>query len=271
MEELLETLDDPRFNVRFEAIISIARHGPDDRLIDALAKMLRHSEPALGVAAAWALGLLGDPQAFEVLREGLDSPYRSIRAHCARALGTLGDEFVVPQLLEYLETEPDFLQRMAYGSTLGKLRVQESIPQLLSLLAQCPDLETQQTTALSIGRIIGDEHDFIQLLGRTGSSDPGTAIAQTLITLKKGLDGLDVGEKDLLEMLDETSETFAKGELPQGVAQLQEIITLLPRDQFGEVCGAILDECHAQMGQYGAERLDYVVLALHTIQMGQCA
>jgi hypothetical protein len=25
------------------------------------------------------------------------------------------------------------------------------------------------------------------------------------------------------------------------------------------------------MNQYGAERLDYVVLALHTIQMGQCA
>ncbi len=271
VDELLVTLDDPRFNVRFEAIISIARHGPDDRLIDALAKVLRHSEPALGVAAAWALGRLGDPRALEVLRDELDSPYRSIRAHCARALGTLGDETVVPQLLEYLETEPDFLQRMAYGSTLGKLRVKESIPQLLSLLAQCPDLETQQTTALSIGRIIGDEHSFIQLLGQVGSSDPGTAIAQALLNLKKGLDGLDVGENDLLEMLDQTSETFAKGELPQGVAQLQEIITLLPKDRFGEICGIILEACHAQMNQYGAERLDYVVLALHTIQMGQCA
>jgi sugar phosphate permease len=271
VDELLVTLDDPRFNVRFEAIISIARHGPDDRLIDALAKVLRHSEPALGVVAAWALGRLGDPQALDALREGLDSPYRSIRAHCARALGTLGDQSVVPQLLEYLETEPDFLQRMAYGSTLGKLRVRTAIPQLLSLLAQCPDLETQQTTALSIGRIVGDEHDFIRLLGQTGSSDPGTPIAQALISLKKGLDGLDTGEKDLLQMLDRTSETFAKGELPQGVAQLQEIIDILPKDRFGEVCGAILDECHAQMNRYGAGRLDYVVLALHTIQMGQCA
>lgn len=132
-------------------------------------------------------------------------------------------------------------------------------------------METQQTTALSIGRIIGDEHSFIQLLGQVGSSDPGTAIAQALLNLKKGLDGLDVGENDLLEMLDQTSETFAKGELPQGVAQLQEIITLLPKDRFGEICGIILEACHAQMNQYGAERLDYVVLALHTIQMGQCA
>ena len=271
VDELLATLDDPRFNVRFEAIISIARHGPDERLIDALAKVLQQSEPALGVVAAWALGRLGDPQALDALREGLNAPYRSIRAHCARALGTLGDETVVPQLLEYLETEPDFHQRMAYGATLGKLRVQAAVPKLLSLLAQCPDLESQQTTALSIGRIIGDEHSFIQLLSQTGSSDPGTAIAQALLNLKKSLDGLDVGEHNLSEMLDVTSETFAKGELHQGVSQLQEIITVLPKDRFGEVCAMILDTCQVQMDQNGAERLDYVVLAQHTIQMGQCA
>jgi MFS family permease len=269
--ELLETLDDPRFNVRFEAIISIARHGPDDRLIEALAKVLHHSEPALGVAAAWALGRLGDPQAAEVLRGGLNAPYRSIRAHCARALGTLGDESAVPQLLDNLDTEPDFSLLMAYGSALGKLRVKAAIPKLLSLLAQCPDLESQQTTALSIARIVGDEHSFIQLLRQAGSSDPGTAIALALTTLKKRMDDLDVGETNLLEMIDAASDTFAKGELSQGVAQLQGAITALPKDRFGQVCGEILEACSAQMNQYGAERLDYVVLALHTIQMGQCA
>ena len=271
VDELLTTLDDPRFNVRFEAIISIARHGPDERLIDALAKVLRQSEPALGVAAAWALGRLGDPRALDVLRDGLDSPYRSIRAHCARALGTLGDESVVPQLLEYLENEPDLQQRVAYAATLGKLRVQSAIPILLSVLAQCPDLESQQTTALSSGRIIGDEHTFIQLLSQVGSSDPGTAIAQALLNLKKGLDGLDAGEHNLMEMLDVTSETFARGELSEGVAQFQEIITVLPKEGFGEYCGIILEACQEQMGQHGAQRLDIVVLALHTIQMGKCA
>jgi sugar phosphate permease len=271
VDELLETLDDPRFNVRFEAIISIARHRPDDRLIDALAKVLRHSEPSLGVVAAWALGRLGDPRALDALREGLNSSYRSIRAHSARALGTLGDEAIVPQLLEYLETEPDFSLRLAYGSTLGKLRIKEAIPELLSLLAKCPDLENQQTTALSIGRIIGNEHDFIQLLGQTGSSDPGTPIAQAILALKKGLDGLDVGEMDLMDMLDAASDTFSRGELAPGVAQFQEIVAILPEDRFGEVCGAILHACQTQMKQYGADRLDYVVLALHTIQMGRCA
>jgi hypothetical protein len=206
-----------------------------------------------------------------VLRQGLDSPYRSIRAHCARALGTLGDETVVPQLLEYLESEPDFQQRVAYAATLGKLRVQPAIPKLLTVLAQCPDLESQQTTALSIGRIIGEEHTFIQLLSQVNSSDPGTAIAQAMVNLKKDVDGLDVGENNLIEMLEVTSETFARGELPEGVSQFQEIITVLPKEEFGEYCGEILKACQDQMKQYGAQRMDVVALALHTIQMGKCA
>jgi sugar phosphate permease len=270
VDELLATLEDPRFNVRFEAIISIARHRPDERLIKALVKVLKDSEPALGVVAAWALGRIGDPLAMEALREGLEAPYRSIRAHCARALGTLGDQSVVPQLLEYLETEPDFLQRMAYGSTLGKLRVKSAVPKLLSLLAQCPDLETQQTTALAIGRIIGNEHDFIQLLSQTSASDPGTAIAQAIITLKRGW-GPHMGEGDIQEMLDAASGTFARGDIPQGVAQFQEFISMLPKDRIDTICETILDTCQAEMRQHGAKRLDYVVLALHTIQMGQCA
>ena len=36
VEELLEALSDPRFYVRFEAIVSIARRNPDDRFINAL-------------------------------------------------------------------------------------------------------------------------------------------------------------------------------------------------------------------------------------------
>ena len=61
VNELLEALDDPRFNVRFEAIVSIARMAPDERLIDALGEVLDGPEPALSTVAAWALGRMGDP------------------------------------------------------------------------------------------------------------------------------------------------------------------------------------------------------------------
>ena len=272
VDELLVTLDDPRFNVRFEAIISIARHGPDDRLIDALAKVLRQSEPALGVAAAWALGRLGDPRALDVLRDGLDSPYRSIRAHCARALGTLGDETVVPQLLEYLETEPDFQQRMAYGATLGKLRVQASIPKLLSLLAQCPDLESQQTTALSIGRIIGDEHCFHSALGPGRIIRPRHRHCSGTPQPQKRPGWPGCGRK---RPVGNARRNF--GNLCQGRTLLRVLLSFKKsslcsrRNDLARYCGLILDACQAQMNQHGAERLDIVVLALHTIQMGKCA
>lgn len=39
VEELIASLNDPRFYVRFEAIVSITRHRPDDRLIEALVEV----------------------------------------------------------------------------------------------------------------------------------------------------------------------------------------------------------------------------------------
>ncbi|NOR84277.1 MAG: hypothetical protein GQ526_12375, partial [Ardenticatenales bacterium] len=99
VDELVESLADPRFNVRFEALISAARGGPVPRLREALVEILRGPEPALSVVAAWALGRMGDQEAIEPLRAGLDSSYRSVRAHCARSLATLGDAEGVPLLL----------------------------------------------------------------------------------------------------------------------------------------------------------------------------
>ncbi len=91
VDELLDALADPRFYVRFEAIVSIARRGPDERLLQALARVLEGNDPALSVIAAWALGRIGDPRAVEPLRQGLHAPYRSVKAHAARSLATLGD------------------------------------------------------------------------------------------------------------------------------------------------------------------------------------
>ena len=104
VEELLETLVDPRFNVRFEAIISIARMGPDPRLVEAVAGVLEGREISLSVIAAWALGRMGSDDALPALRRGLNSTYRSLQAHCARSLGTLGDQESAPLLLERLAT-----------------------------------------------------------------------------------------------------------------------------------------------------------------------
>ena len=105
VEELLAALDDPRFNVRFEAIISIARMVPDPRLTARLEEMVNGTELALTVVAAWALGRINDTHAIPTLEDSLDSNYRSVRAASARALGSLGAEEVAPKLLERLDEE----------------------------------------------------------------------------------------------------------------------------------------------------------------------
>ncbi|MFN2165934.1 MAG: MFS transporter, partial [Anaerolineae bacterium] len=77
VDELLEALADPRFNVRFEALISIGHMRSDERLTSALVEVLNGSEPALSVVAAWALGRMGDERAVIPLREALvTSTYR---------------------------------------------------------------------------------------------------------------------------------------------------------------------------------------------------
>ena len=100
VEELFEALADPRFNVRFEAILAMARLPAEPRVIEALAEIVGQAEPALSVVAAWALGRLGDPRAIAPLRDGLHSQYRSVQAHSARALGTLRDAELEGALLQ---------------------------------------------------------------------------------------------------------------------------------------------------------------------------
>src|SRR5690606_18546998 len=79
VDEMIEALADPRFTVRLEATISIARMKPHPRLTEALINLLTGTELALSAMAAWALGRMGDKSAVPALRAELDSPYRSIQ------------------------------------------------------------------------------------------------------------------------------------------------------------------------------------------------
>jgi HEAT repeat protein len=156
VEELLASLADPRFNVRFEAIVAIGRTRPDEQLITALAQVLHGNDPALSVMAAWALGRIHDDRARDTLLEALDSSYRSIRAHSARSLATLGDVTAVPELLQRLPTEPDEGLRLAYAAALGQLQATEATPLILKLLADTEEETAQAELALSLARMVGE-------------------------------------------------------------------------------------------------------------------
>jgi HEAT repeat protein/MFS family permease len=268
-DELIEVLSDPRFNARFEAIISIARsRGADDRLIDALSAVLEGNEPALGVIAAWAMGRIGDKSALKPLRGGLTAPYRSIQAHCARSLGTLGDTQAIPLLVERLNAETDHGLQIAFISALGHLRVSESVPRILSLLQVQADSMSRMEISLALARIVGDEPTYIRLL-RHMRKETCTAASQAIADLKKrNIPLLRTGDQDLEGLLEECEQTFARQNLTHGAFLLGKVIAQIPVGNLDKPCSLILKNCADHLKTYQPERMEYLLLALHTLNAG---
>lgn len=256
VDEMLEALNDPRFNVRFEAVISIARTAPHPRLTETLAGMVSGTEVALSVVAAWALGRIGDPEALPALREGLNSEYRSVRMHCARALGTLGDKSVSALLHERLQTESDPGLQMAYASALGNLQASEAISTVFDLIPSFENQGARLELALSLARMTGSEHQFVRLL-RQARDDSGTAIAQELIHLshEAPLSSLDPAQ------MQACIDSFAHEDIAGGKAQLLALLRLLPNGMT--TSGKLLHGCADGLERDGYT--EYVLVALHVL------
>jgi HEAT repeat protein len=267
VEELLEALADPRFNVRFEAIIAMTRVPPDPRLIEALGDLVICGEPAMSVIAAWALGRLGDRRAVPALRQGLGSRYRSVQAHSARALGTLQDAELQAELLEQFNREGDTGLRMAYASALGKLGTQQAVGGLLGFLCALPDEGARHELALALSRLVGDERYFIQLW-RGSRGDAGTAAAQALAALKRRL-GRGADRAELAAQVEACADHFARHRMDNGAQALSGVVEALreanlPR-AYDASEAAVLGECALRLREFGAARWEYVLLALHTL------
>lgn len=260
--ELLAALKDPRFNVRFEAIISISRMDPSPQLIDALCGILDGTELSLTVIAAWALGRLGDPSAIPALRRGLHSEYRSIQAHCARALGTLGDKVSIPDLRERMLSAEDKGLRMACAAALGNLGADEAVPDLLEMLRTTENEGARMELALALARIVGREGHFIRLLRRL-REDQGTAAYQAAEALKKRLKARVDGEH--LTRIQHCGDAFAKEEFAHAIAHLSETIRGLPAEVHTSTGRQILEECAARLDEHADARPEYLLLALHTL------
>ena len=267
VEELLDALVDPRFNVRFEAIIAIARMRPDPRLITALRKIMEGTELSLSVVAAWALGRIGDEHALKTLRGGLDSDYKSIRAHAARALGALGDKQVGPLLLARLGEEEDKGLQMAYASALGNLQMHEATSQLLNMLQTTANPGARLELALSLARIIGDEPNFINLLRRF-RNDAATTSAQEV----RGLAGkVPAGWPDaatIEQTLRRSSTAFAENRLAAGATLLHEALIKQAQTRADGNTQHIQEACLEHLVSYDIEHPEYLLLLLHSLRAG---
>jgi Na+/melibiose symporter-like transporter len=264
-EELVDSLADPRFWVRFEALIAIAHMPPTDRLRTALVEVLHSGEPVLSVVAAWALGRMRDEAALEPLREGLQAPDSAIKGYSARSLGILEDKTVIPVLLDRLKEEDDPYLRLAYASALGQLRVTEAIPLLLELLRSSEEELARMEIALALARMVGDEYEFIQLL-RQANKDAATATSQALLSLKKRMNGATGSVDGLLSTVEECADSLGRAQFDEGVALMCCLVERLPPVRLQPHCCTIVQNCAGCLADFGWERMEYVVLMLHTIK-----
>ncbi|MEZ4615590.1 MAG: MFS transporter [Caldilineaceae bacterium] len=266
VNELLEALADPRFNVRFEAIQAAARLKPDPQLTAALVKILQSKSPALSVMAAWALGRIGDPGAIEPLRKGLQSGYKSVQAHSARALGTLGDKRSIPLLLTRMANESDEGLVLAYASALGNLRASKAAFPLLDILSASSDEEVQWEVALALARIVGNERYFIQLWRGT-HEEVGTPIAQALGKLKKRLAHAYPHEPDLGQQLRVTIDAFAGDDQVAGAQALGTLLQMMPLDSCEYITGVVATKCADVLLSITPPRREYLLLSVHALAL----
>ncbi len=261
VDELLEALEDPRFNVRFEAVISIARMGPDPHLVAALCHILDEgTELSVSVIAAWALGRMGDHSAVPTLRRGLDSPWRSIQAHCARALGTLCDLDCGAMFLERLQREPDKGLRMAYAAALGNLQYAPALEALFEMLRTTANEGARMELSLSVARIAHAERHFIRLR-RALVHDTGTTAAQAILALNR-----QVGHSLSTEPVAQCAYTFATHDLHAGAVLLASLAEELAPPDDDTPTAQIFRECAHALRQFKGERLEWILLPMALFQ-----
>ncbi|MFZ0547215.1 MAG: MFS transporter [Candidatus Promineifilaceae bacterium] len=257
IEELLESLHDPRFNVRFEAITAIGRSRPDERLTNALAEILHGTDPALSVMAAWALGRMGAEGGQSSLQKGLDSDYRSIRAHSARSLATLGDKSVIDLLRKRLRQEKDHGLKVAYAASLGQLQDTAVTPILLSLLYQETQPMARAELALALARLLGSENKYIQMLRQT-RADLDTAASQIILSLSKKLSASP-------DLIAECVRAFSTSQHDEGISKLVPLVQEALEWPLPAPNELILQECLVRLPQFGVSREEYLLLLFHSL------
>ena len=188
-----------------------------------------------------------------------------MKAHAARALGTLGDMDSIPSLIKQVQNDPDFGLRVACASSLGKLKVTEATPDLLHILYLDSYPQSRREMGLSLARLLDAERKYIEL-NRKLDEDPGTALAQEMDVLRSILGRQSI--ENLASNIIEARDEFALGNLESGFAHLSDTIDLLLPQEPELHCKQILLECSRCIREFGKDRLEYPILSVIVLARG---
>jgi MFS family permease len=273
VNELIEALDDPSFSVRYEAIVSAARTVRDPRLTEALLKLLKGADPGLQMAAVWALGRTGGEAATPTLRDLLDSPYRSMRAQVARALGMLHDVGSGTRLIAMFHAEVDPALRVAYGSAIAALGRSDALPNLLDLLREvgpAPEHEhRRREVSLAVATLIGPDDAALRLWRRM-HDQPGDTLGGVLLAARNRLarpQVLNLPPLEARNAIERAAYAFAADDLPRGLGDLRTVLQAARPEAFSPEAARVLAETQ-QMLSSPEPHAEYIFLAVHALHVG---
>lgn len=268
VDELVEALADPSFQVRYEAVVSIARMPAEPRLVEALLEVLVGDEPELALAAAWALGRLGDRSAVLPLRELLISDFPMLRSRSARSLALLGDRDSAGHLLEHLRTERIDSVRVAFAAALGALRAEEAVEDVLGLVKHMTSASTKAELMLALARMVGGERHYIRLWRRM-REDAATASSQTVSMWAKPLSRRKWNAGQIVPEVERAELAFAEGRLAAGAGQLatmiEAVIAAAPSQRMTPAAMQILRACAVNVVCEGQVDQAWLLLTLHAM------
>ena len=113
--------------------------------------------------------------------------------------------------------------------------------------------------ALSLARIAGDEQKFIQIL-RHIREDTATAASQAMFGIGRKFADFRAIREDFDLLVTQATNSFGQGKINDGIANLVELIPMLPNDAMAEDVQHIVAECALQIGENGHEHIEYLVL-----------
>ena len=282
VDELIEGLQDPSFNVRYEAVVSIARGRHDDRLVDALLDVLHGPQEDLSVAAAWALGRMEGRRAIPGLRDVLATGDGVLRSRAARSLAALNDSESAPAMLRVFQDESSRGVRLAYAAALGALRYRPALQPLLwfldELLEDSDDdpasIEAQRhgparaEVAMAITSIVGKEQRHVRLW-RKVRRGPGEAFASYLLNLRRRLTRHDLTAGGLGALLDACVHAFGQEDLAGGTAKLREVIAALPLERMTLAAANVLQHEIGWLERDDHEpAIEPIMLCVHAVGVG---
>ena len=199
-DELVEMLEDPSFNVRYEATLSAGRAPAEPRITNVLINRLKTAGPELRIAVAWALGRIGDRRSIGSLRECLDSDDRVFGSMAARALGMLGDTESLETFVSRL-TDPSYgPYKIDYAAAIGSLRSVEGILPIIDVAESLPDNSgAHLELALALSRIIAAEPVYVRLW-RGARRDLFQSASRALVSLRRQITA-KIGKHTAVELL----------------------------------------------------------------------